>query len=248
VNWWTNRPRRAARPDAPQEDTTVLVPVQRLEADCLISTRGKRVAMLELESLDTGPEGLPLEAWMDRYSLTLERLPPGTQLQVCVQLAVWDPLPDLAAFLQAARQGHAVSQDAARSARRREQAAALALAAERMTACTACWFDQVRPITWHTLFVLSANPPGLQAGRAHSRSRAGEDPAGDPAAREALDRAVTVLTAASHAAGLPLRRLTVPEMAQPDRRAIAPPSWRSPWPAEKPGEACRRIRRCGPRT
>ncbi len=205
------RARRHGRPDTPQEDTTVLVPVHRLEADCLVTARGSRVVMLELESLDTGPTGLPLERWMERYSLTLERLPPGTRLQVCVQLEVWDPLPDLAVFLQAARQGHADSQDASRSPRGRAQAAALAQAAEHMTASTACWFDQVRPITWHTLFVLSANPAGLPT---RGRAPADAPPAGESAAREALERAVTVLTAASHAAGLPLRRLTVPEMAQ----------------------------------
>lgn len=201
-------PRNRDLPD-PQADTTALVPVLRLGEDFILTRSGTCVVLFELGALDTGPGGRPLEEWMERFSSALERLPPGTRLQMCLQLELWDPLSDLSAFLEAAR----TWQERTRSGTERSmaQAEALAAAARGMTACTAWWFDATRPVTWRTLLTLSWTPPGSTLPRWKPQ----EHPAGQAVpAREALERQSSLLGAAFAEAGLPLRRLTVPEMAQ----------------------------------
>ena len=149
----------------------------------------------------------------------LDRIPPGINMQVTVQLEPRDPQPDLEYFIDRAQRWHALANDENLPARARGQAGRISAAAQQMTAFVALWFDRSLPITWRTIYTLFWKAP-LQISKhpLFSLRKDGGRNLGHldfvPEARQALSRTHGIVSAAFREAGLPLRDLTPGEMCQ----------------------------------
>lgn len=215
-------------PGHPEGDTASLVPVVAMTEDMLLTSDGAFVVMLEMPPLDIGLSGQDFARWAERYELALEKLPPGTTLQMTVLLEPHDETADLAYFVDSANQWGALENGGAHPQRKMAQAAALASASEHMTASLAAWFDETQPVTWRSILTLH-HRPGLQGAKSFIFSRDGQSApdiegllARAPAARDLLQRRLSVLMTAFAGAGIPLRLMAPGEMCQALWRALHP--------------------------
>lgn len=216
-------------PGAPRGDTLPLVPVIGLTEDMIITREGTFAVMLELPTIDKGASGQDFAYWIRRYQSVLERLPVGINLQLTVQLEPRDPRPDLEYFLERAHHWQLEASRDEASEREAYQAKSLSEAAQSLTSFVALWFDEYRPITWHTIYTLFWKSPlrltrrGLLGLRRDGHKMEGlEDEI--LAAREALYRTVSIVTTAFSEGGIPLRLLTPAEMCQVVWRGLHPAS------------------------
>lgn len=231
----TKQDRQAfARPDSfpgpPQADTLSLVPVIGITEDMIVTRNGTFVMMLELPPIDMGASGQDFSYWVRRYQSALEKLPPGTNFQLTVQLEPRDPVPDLEYFLERARFWHSQGHLEGVTHRESEQAASISQAAQTMTTFLAFWFDDYRPVTWRTYYTLFHRAP-VQLSRKsflgfrRDGSESHQDyTAHTPVARDALIRQLGMITTAFSEAGIPLKILTPGEMCQVVWRGLHPAS------------------------
>jgi hypothetical protein len=72
------------------------VQIVGLTEDMLITENGTFLMMLELKPIDMGASGQDFSYWVRRYQSALEKLPPGTNFQLSVQLEPRGDLPSCA--------------------------------------------------------------------------------------------------------------------------------------------------------
>ena len=214
-------------PGAPTSDTSEVVPIAAVTEDMLVTHKGTFLTMLEMPPVDMGAGGLDFSHWIRKHQSALDRIPPGINMQVTVQLEPRDPQPDLEYFIDRAQRWHALANDENLPARARGQAGRISAAAQQMTAFVALWFDRSLPITWRTIYTLFWKAP-LQISKhpLFSLRKDGGRNLGHldfvPEARQALSRTHGIVSAAFREAGLPLRDLTPGEMCQIVWRGLHP--------------------------
>jgi len=216
-------------PGAPQGDTLPLVPIVGITEDMIVTREGTFLVMLEMPTIDMGASGQDFSYWARRYQSSLERLPPGTNLQLTVQLEPRDPAPDLEYFLERARHWQLEASKENVSAREELQANNFSEAAQSLTSFMALWFDEYRPITWRTIYTLFwKSPLRISKGGLFGLRRDGHKENGFEeeirAARDYLGRTTGIVTAAFSEGGIPLRMLTPGEMCQVVWRGLHPAS------------------------
>jgi len=215
-------------PDLPGADTLGLVQVVGLTEDMLITENGTFLMMLELKPIDMGASGQDFSYWVRRYQSALEKLPPGTNFQLSVQLEPRDPVPDLEYFLDRAHHWHNIANQVDGPERISNQANEISQAAQAMTSFLAFWFDDYQPITWRTIYTLFHKAPiqiskrSLLGFRKDGTELQDAITANLPQARESLQRQIGVLSAAFSEAGMPMNALTPGEMCQVVWRGLHP--------------------------
>jgi len=214
-------------PGAPTSDTGEVVPIAAVTEDMLVTHKGTFLTMLEMPPVDMGAGGLDFSHWIRKHQSALDRIPPGINMQVTMQLEPRDPQPDLEYFVDRAQRWHALANDENLPARARSQAKRISAAAQQMTAFVALWFDRSLPITWRTIYTLFWKAP-LQVPRRSIfslRKDGAQNPRHldfVPEARQALSRTHGIVSTAFREAGLPLRDLTPGEMCQIVWRGLHP--------------------------
>jgi hypothetical protein len=215
-------------PSLQRADTLALVPLVGLTEDMLITENGTFLTMLELKPIDMGASGQDFSYWVRRYQSALEKLPPGTNFQLSVQLEPRDPVPDLEYFLERAHHWHNIANIEDAPARISNQANEISQASQAMTSYLAFWFDNSQPITWRTIYTLFHKAPiqvsskSLLGFRKNGAELEDAIASHIPQARDSLQRQTGILNAAFGEAGMPMKALSPGEMCQVVWRGLHP--------------------------
>ncbi|MEJ2607331.1 MAG: hypothetical protein P8Z41_11735, partial [Anaerolineales bacterium] len=214
-------------PGSPTSDTDKVVPIIAITEDMLVTRNGTYLCMLEMPPIDMGTGGQDFSYWIRKHQNALDRIPPGINMQVTVQIEPRDPQPDLEYFIQRAQYWQEEAHKENVTSRIHDQSSTISSAAQQMAAFIALWFDNSRPITWRTIYSLFWKAP-LQASKwpLLAFRQDGNQDQGHvkyvPDAREALSRTRGIVSTAFQEAGIPLRDLIPGEMCQVVWRGLHP--------------------------